>query len=394
MTQAVARSREPGLLPSRDTPELRGVTFVETVGDGSMDLCAAELARRLPVPTLTTDIYARAGSPRNRHMLSGPSIRSFLEEAAFVGRLRRMAGVVHLSNQHLGRYAHFAGRRFVLTVHDLIRLFDLNGEEPLIHSPNARDRLMFALDYRAAAAADAVIVVSAATGRDVVDHLGVSPERIFVVHNGLDHDRFHPIAGERPLPEPYVLYVGTEQPRKNLVTLLRAMRRIKEARGTRAVKLVKVGGPGGCEAPFRERTEQAIDELGLGGDVHFTGRIEDDELPLWYSHADCVVMPSLYEGFGNPALEAMACGAPIVVSDTPALAEVIGDAGLSVRATDEAALADAISALLDNDLLAATLRRRGLARARSFTWERAAQETLAAYSTLPTLPVASIGRPG
>jgi glycosyltransferase involved in cell wall biosynthesis len=375
VTSGEAR-REGGSLPRID-----GVTFVETVGDGSMDLCARELARELPAPTLTTDIYARAGTARNASLLAPASLRAAMAGAAFTRELRRLETAVHLPNQHLARYALAAGRPYVVTVHDLIRLLDQRSDEPLIHRPNLRDRLTLTLDYRAVARADAVIVISAATRRDVIEHLGVSPERVFVVHNGLDHDRFRPVGGERPYPEPYVLYVGSEQPRKNLRTLLRAMRRIKDARGGRGVKLVKVGAAGGCEARFREETERTIDELDLRDDVHFAGRVEDGELPRWYSHAECLVLPSLYEGFGNPALEAMACGCPVVVSDIPALTEVVDGTGLSVPPCDDATLADAVQAVVSDGDLRADLAARGLVRARSFTWRRAAEQTLEVYST-------------
>lgn len=359
-------------------PPVPPVTFVETIGDGSMDLCARELARELPVPTLTTDIYASAGKARNAPVVSPQSLRATADGLAFTRALRELDTAVHLPNQHLARYALAAGRPYVVTVHDLIRLFDQRGDEPLIHRPNLRDRLTLALDYRA----DAVIVISAATRRDVIEHLGVSPERIFVVHNGLDHTRFRPVGGRRTFPERYVLYVGSEQPRKNLATLLRAMRHLNDARGGAGVKLVKVGAAGGCEARFREQTERAIDELGLRDDVHFTGRVEDEDLPRWYSHAECLVLPSLYEGFGNPALEAMACGCPVVVSDIPALTEVVDGAGLSVPPRDDATLACALEALLGSPDLQGDLAARGLERSQRFTWRRAAEQTLDVYSTL------------
>jgi glycosyltransferase involved in cell wall biosynthesis len=358
------------------------VTFVETVGDGSMDLCARELGRHLPVAKLTSDIYARAGVARNRPLVSATSLRALAREAAFVRELRSLGTALHLPNQHLARYALLTQVPYVITVHDLIRLFDSRSSEPLIHRPNRRDRMMLSLDYEAIARADAVIVVSAATRRDVIEHLGVSPERVFVIHNGLDHDRFRPTGGERPFDEPYVLYVGTEQPRKNLVTLLRALRRIKDSRRGDGVKLVKVGAPGGCEAPFREHTERAIAELGLCDDVHFAGRVPDEELPWWYAHAECLVLPSLYEGFGNPALEGMACGCPVVVSDTPALTEVVDGGGLSVPATDDAALAETISAVLADGGLRDDLACRGIERASHFTWQRAAEQTLDVYGSL------------
>jgi len=298
-----------------------------------------------------------------------------------VRRLRKLETTVHLSNQHLGRYALHARTRFVITVHDLIRYFDRLSDDPLIHRPNRRDQLTIELDCRAIQRADAVIAVSAATGRDVVEHLGVPPERVFVVHNGLDHDRFRPVA-DRPFSGRYILYVGTEQPRKNIATLLRAFRHLKDDDAAEGLTLVKIGCAGGCEAPFREHTERLVDELGLRKDVVFTGHVDDDALPAWYSHAECLVLPSLYEGFGNPALEGMACGCPVVVSDTAALTEVVGEAGLSVPAIDATALAKAIQTVLTRDALRVELRQRGIDRARGFTWERAAEETLDVYASV------------
>jgi glycosyltransferase involved in cell wall biosynthesis len=366
--------------PARPRSSLQ-ITFVATVGPGSMDLCARELARRLPVPTLRTDVYQRAAAARNRAFLSAASLRSAAHGAAFVRRLRALDTAVHLPNHHLARYALASKRPYVVTVHDLIRHLDCERDEALIHRPNRRDRATLAADYRAIASADAVIAVSAATRRDVIERLGVPADRVFVIHNGLDHERFRP-GGERPLRDRYVLFVGTEHPRKNLATLLRALRRLKDAGAADGLKLAKVGDPGGGEAPFRARTEQLVEELGLQDEVVFTGRVPDEELPAWYSHAECMVLPSLCEGFGNPPLEAMACGCPVVVSDTPALVEVVDGAGLVAPPTDDATLAEALRALLGDDGLRAELRERGLARSRAFSWDRAAQLTLDVYAWL------------
>jgi glycosyltransferase involved in cell wall biosynthesis len=380
MTTAPVLESDRPYPPPPIVPQLPAVTFVETVGPGSMDACAQELGPRLGVPTLRTDVYRRAAAARNSRLLTPTSLRSLAHEIAFAVRLRALDTVVHLPNHHLARYGPFIGQPYVVTVHDVIRQLDCRGGDPLIHLPSRRDRIAYARDRAGIAQADAVIAISEATRRDVVEHLQVPPERVHVVYNGLDHTRFRPIPG-RPIEAPYVLFVGSEHPRKNLATLLRAFKRLKDD-GDRETRLVKIGDPGGCEAPFRARTERLVDELGLRDDVVFAGRVTDDELPRWYTHAECLVLPSLYEGFGNPPLEAMACGCPIVTSDAPALVEVAGGAGLVAPATDDAAFADAIGAVVGDAALRADLRQRGLARARSFSWERAARETLAAYEAV------------
>ena len=133
----------------------------------------------------------------------------------------------------------------------------------------------------------------------------------------------------------------------------------------------------------RQWQTRAIDEtftrLALEPHVHFTGYVPDADLPALYGGATAFVFPSLYEGFGLPPLEAMACGTPVVTSNVSSLPEVVGDAALTVDPTDVKAIAEAINGILDNPALAADLRARGLARAKQFTWERTAQQTLAVY---------------
>ena len=165
--------------------------------------------------------------------------------------------------------------------------------------------------------------------------------------------------------------------------LFRALGRLKRDARFRDLKLVKVGAPGGREAAFREQTLAALRSSGLArDDVVFFERVPVEDLAAYYAGAECLVLPSLHEGFGLPVLEAMACGCPVVVSNVTALPEVVGDSGLLVDPTDADAIADAVAAVVDDGGVGESLRRRGLARAAGFTWERAAAETVRVYERL------------
>lgn len=355
------------------------MTFLVTIGRGSMDLYSQKLAPHLRVPKIFTDIYQRVAELFNVPLLSCTSLRSIREDLAFLRLLRGLNDAIHFPNHHMGRYALFLGKPYVITVHDLIRYFDLKGYAVFIHRPNLRDRLYLHMDYAGIRKALAIIAISHTTKRDLIAHLGIPEERIFVVYHGIDHSLFRPREG-RPLDEPYVLFVGSEHPRKNLTTLLRAFKLLKERnRRMRNLKLLKVGASGGREASFRQETLQAINRLELEGDVIFAGFVAEEELPFYYSGAECFVFPSLYEGFGFPPLEAMACSCPVIVSSAGSLPEVVGDAALVVPPTDHVALAQAMEEVITNGALRRRLVEAGLRRAAQFTWEKAAQETEKVY---------------
>ena len=363
-----------------DAP-LPGVTFVVTTGTGSLDYYSQKLAEKLPVAKLRIDVAGRSGDLFRVPVLSLAAARALRRDLALVRLLRRVDGLVHLPHHHLARHGRWLPQPYVVTVHDLMRLLDLRGGTPLISAPSARDRLYLRLDAAGIRRAAAIIAPSQATKRDLIRHLGVPEKRISVVYEGVDHDVFRPVE-RRVFTDPYVLFVGSEHPRKNLATLFRAFARVKADGFFPELKLVKVGAPGSGEAPFREQSVRAAREAGVEEDVIFVGRAVGDELAAYYSGAECLVLPSLYEGFGLPPVEAMACGCPVVVSNVTSLPEIAGDAALLVDPTDDAALARAIVALLDDAALRAGLRARGLARAAEFSWERAATETLAVYERL------------
>ena len=352
------------------------ITFVTTIGQGSMDKYSLELGRRLPVARLVTDAYEKQADVYSLPLLGRRSLQIAGRDIEFVRQLRRVRGLVHLPNQHLGRYGRFLSGPYVITVHDTIRWFDMAGRgDPLIHPPNARDRLLLRLDYAGISRAAAVIATSEATRRDLVEHVGVAPGRVHTVHEAIDHGLYRP-RQRRLFDEPYVLFVGTEHPRKNLGRVLEAFARVRRP----GLRLVKAGGPGKAEWDFRAATERRLAELGLGADdVLFTGRVPDEDVVALYSGAVCLVFPSLYEGFGFPVLEAMACGCPVITSTTSSLPELAGDAALLVDPTDTGAIAAAMRRLIDDRGLRHELAERGRRRAARFEWERTARETLRVY---------------
>jgi len=187
---------------------------------------------------------------------------------------------------------------------------------------------------------------------------------------------------KRGLPQRMILFVGTLEPRKNAETLIRAYARLRRASAI-PHRLVLAGGRG-----WRyEGLFALVEELGLQDDVLFPGFVPYDELPLWYNAADLFVFPSLYEGFGLPPLEAMACGVPVVVSSVSSLPEVVGDAGLLVDPLDVEGLAEAMARVLNDGALRAEMRGRGLARAERFSWLETARGTVRVYErVLKTSP--------
>jgi glycosyltransferase involved in cell wall biosynthesis len=217
-----------------------------------------------------------------------------------------------------------------------------------------------------------ILTVSASARRDISRDFNIPAERFRVVPNGIDTARFHPLPDVPREPGRIITTNSADTPLKGLAFLLRA---VAEVRRRRAVTLVVVGQP-----KKNGRILRLIRELALGGTVRFTGRISDAAFTREYARASLAVVSSLYEGFGLPAGEAMACGVPVVSTTGGALPEVVGDAGLLVPPEDHNALAQAMVTLLDNPSRAAALGRAGYKRVQArFTWRRAAEKTVAAY---------------
>jgi glycosyltransferase involved in cell wall biosynthesis len=287
-----------------------------------------------------------------------------------VGRTR--PDLCHFTNSLAPLYHN---RPYVLTIHDA-SLFLYSRFHPWARLLTIR--LLLPLVARRA---EAVITVSEHARQDLVRVLGLPPDRVHVVHEAAAA-RFRPVhdTAERDrvrqrygLPERYLLYLGTLEPRKNLGRLLSAIQQLR--RDGMAEELVLVGKRGWLMNGF----ERQIEASGLTSAVRITGFVPAEDLPAIISAATLFVFPSLYEGFGLPPLEAMACGTPVLASNRASLPEVCGDAAEMVDPANIGSIAEAISRLLADEARRSELRCRGFARARQFSWQRAAQETAAIY---------------
>lgn len=277
----------------------------------------------------------------------------------------------------------------VVTVHDVIQ-FVLPE-----YAWRKISRVYFGIVSRGARRADAIITVSECSKRDIVKLLNVPPERIHVIGNAVD-ESLHPVRDawllasvrERYGIGPhFILYFGGFDLRKNVPRLIEAYARMPE-RLRREYPLVVAGRYQNLGHPLYPDPRATVERLGLQGQVVFTGQFrEQDKAPL-LSAATVFIYPSLYEGFGVPVLESMACGTPLVTSNRSALPEVAGDAGLLVDPYDTDAICQALVDLLENRERREELARRGLERARHFTWRQVAEQTVRVYEKVSRRPSA------
>ncbi len=271
-----------------------------------------------------------------------------------------------------------ARARAVVTIHDIIHVLYPQ------FLPN-RAALLYArvMIRRALRRADRIVTVSHNSKRDLVDYFGIAPARIDVIYNGVAA-RFRPdlpraerdrVAAKYGLPRPYLLFLGGEKPHKNVRSVLRAF---AEARRDRALPHTLVlAGP---MPPNRSRVEALIAALDLGSRVVRTGVVPEEDLPGLFAGADAFLYPTLYEGFGLPVAEAMACGTPVLTSSTSALQEIAGGYAYLVDPMDVDAIARGIADLATDPARRAELSELGRRRAADFSWDRAAGETLRVYA--------------
>jgi glycosyltransferase involved in cell wall biosynthesis len=269
-----------------------------------------------------------------------------------------------------------APRPVVITIHDII---------PVIF-PNffsLRQRLFYRASlWMALRTAEAVICVSEATRADLTRFFRIDSSRLAVIHEGIEKmfrpctsEEIETVRQEYSLPLDYVLYLGSNKPHKNLPALIQAYARTK----TKAPLVVA-----GSEDPRYHQAHFLVDSHGLKDKVLFLGAVKEQKLPALYSGAKAFIFPSLYEGFGMPPLEAMACGIPVACSDIPSLRETAGDAALFFDPKDGDAITAAIERVLTDQSLRAHLRAAGLLRSAEFSWQAAAQKTLAVSTKVMT----------
>jgi glycosyltransferase involved in cell wall biosynthesis len=290
-----------------------------------------------------------------------------------LSRLTSDEDIVHWTSNFLPPRG---SRKQVLTLYDLTFLLFPK------HHPWQRRVLHSMTIARSAALADGIIVISHQTKQDVMRYLGVPESKLHVVYPAAS-PLFEPkseaqrskVLSKYRLPDKaYLLFIGNIEPRKNLVRLLVAYAKARP-RFARRYRLVVIGGQGWRNTEIFRKA----DELALEDDLTFLGYVPDEDLPSLISGALAFVYPSLYEGFGLPPLEAMACGTPVVTSDVASLPEVVGDAAVMVDPYDTDALATAIARVVESPDLRQELSERGMKRAGLFSWEKTARQTVKVY---------------
>lgn len=302
-----------------------------------------------------------------------PARRLVWEQTGFP-KLLRQEGIDLLHSLHYTRPLSLPCAS-VVTFHDMTFLLF-----PELHTFAKRKFFPAAIRY-SARTADALIAVSESTRQDAIRLLKLDPARIHAIPLGIPED-FKPYPGspqlnvikqKYQLPDHFILYVGMLEPRKNIPLLLRAYRRVLD-QGP-APFLVLAGRMGWGVEPVR----QIINELALPEQIHFTGYITPEDLPFVYNLADLFVYPSLYEGFGLPPLEALACGTPVITSAVSSIPANMGEAAILVPPADELALSAAMTEVLNNHELRQQLSTKGLLQAAKFKWETTARQTIEIY---------------
>lgn len=271
----------------------------------------------------------------------------------------------------LGYFGDFF--KTVITIHDMAYQYYPHTIHPVMY----KDLSQKLKDH--AHRAHAIIAVSESTKRDIVKFLDVPEEKVRVIYNGVN-GRFRPIYDKAilelvrqkyRLPDKFILFLGMLEPRKNIVGLIKAY---KELTMDPQFKhgLVVVGGKGW----YYKEIFKAAEDLGINEQVVFTGYVPDEDLPAFYNLADVFVYPSLYEGFGIPVVEAMACGIPVIASNVASLPEIGGHACIYISPHSVDEMAKAIHKCLSDVALRNSLKEAGLARVKEFTWENSARKTL------------------
>ncbi len=297
-------------------------------------------------------------------------MRILYEQFALPFKVRRLGLDALLSPGMTAPF--FVPATSVLVIHDLQHMNMPQNFEKLYL------RFLRFFIYMSSVRSDAIITISNKVKRDIERYYRIPGSAISVVYHGVDRASFHErseeevmaIKAKYGLPASFVLYIASSLPHKNYERLLEAFRQLRGSR--KELKLVLIG----ARDYGHEAIKKKIGELGLTDDVVFLGWLPFEDIPVVYSAAALFIFPSLHEGFGMPLLEAMAAGVPVVCSNIEPLDEVAGHAARYVDPLDAGSIAEGMADVLDNRELRGRLVKDGLARAASFTWERAAEETL------------------
>jgi glycosyltransferase involved in cell wall biosynthesis len=317
----------------------------------------------------------------------GPNFRAVLEPSPNYS-LREQVHVPWVLRRerpdlyHAPHYVLPAGVRCpsVVTIHDCIHLMFPQYLPNRLAYAYARAQM-----WSAARRSDCILTVSEASKRDILHLFNVPPEKIVVVYNAIDshfsvtpsEDAVARVRERYQLDHKFVLYVGNIKPHKNLVRLIEAFDELRQG-ALEDLKLLIIGDQISKVPALR----RAVHRHKLHKQVRFLGYVGDDQLAILYRLASVFVFPSLYEGFGLPPLEAMASGTPVVTSNVSSLPEVVGDAAVLVNPYDVDAIVDGLRRVLTDPVLAADMSRKGIDRAREFSWEQSVAKTWAVYQTI------------
>jgi len=312
--------------------------------------------------------------------LPSPLIRIFWLHTGFLSQCRRLGiDLIHIPNTQLILWKRPAT---VVTLHDL-------REWRMDHSNVVRTLYRRFANLMQARLSASVLTVSESSKHDICRFLGVSEEKVKVTYEAAS-DRFHSppkpeeakalIRNEYGIEGEYILSVASLMKHKNIERLLKAVGYAKR-HADFSLKLVLIGKSGDA----RSRIHKTVSELGLRDDTIFTGYAPDEHLPYFYTAAKMFVFPSLWEGFGLPILEAMACGCPVVCSDIASLSEVAGDAALLVNPYQISGIVDAMLRITKYPETEKRMKHDGLAQAAKFNWRKTAEQTLEVYKKIPSI---------
>ncbi|GAA5482019.1 glycosyltransferase family 4 protein [Haloferula sargassicola] len=347
----------------------------ELIQRRDLELKLFALEDELPLFDFAKDACEIVPVPR----AAAPPVKNILWHQLELPKLARRMKLDVLHVPSYRRLVHHAPCPTVGTIHDLAP-FHVRGKYDVARMFYGR-----VVVKQLARRQKELIAVSHCTARDIERFFGIPQAEIEVVHNGIDHDRFQPgdadadrawIAEKHGIEAPFFLYISRlEHPAKNHVRLIEAFNQFKQQTGSDWQ--LALGGGDWHGAEFIHAAAKASP---FSGDIRFLGFVPDADLPAIYRAARGMVYPSLFEGFGLPPVEAMACGTPVISSSRGALEEVVADAALCIDPEDVADMAQALTDLVTTPEMAASLRERGLANAKRFDWAIAAEKVAATYA--------------
>ena len=314
----------------------------------------------------------------NNIINTGMSISNKIDKRRYSNLVKskvKNGNVKHIVYQNLAYLLNLVDlEKTIVTCHDLI---------PWVYE---KDRSPFwKANINGLKKADRIITVSSFSKNEIINHLKYPADRIHVIPNAVDHSIYYKNPDKTILnrlniarDDPLILYVGSEEPRQNVDKLIKAFAKLKNKIPN--AKIIKIGDSNLLGT--REKLFKLINELNLQKDVIFAGSVPEKELPQWYNAADLLVYPCDYAGFGLPPLEAMACGTPVITSNTTSLPEVVGDAGIMIDPADINKLSQEIYSVLTDKDLQKDMSKKGLKRASMFNWDKSASKTLEIYEKM------------